>query len=503
VSRTTQLLKALSIGYGFQVLAAVTGLLLTPFLLNHLGTEPYGRWLVVLQVLTILGLLDFGVVAVLPREVARASGSDGRELVSRTLTRAYWLVVLQLPLIATIGFAVWFLVASHRPELSVPLGIILLAFVVRFPLRVPGAALSGLQDATFNGLLQLVAWFITTVVSVAMVLAGKGLVALAVAWGCGQIVSCVVAWWRLNTRFPETRESRAWPGWKELTHQVGPSFWNTLQQLAQFLLSGSELIVLDWTLGPVAVVVYSCTVRLISLLNNQPYALAISAGPAIAQLQGSGDRERLWRACRALSLGTVMASGLMAIVILATNGAFVPAWVGVDKYAGAAVVLAAVVLMVARHTVFTFTHVVFALGYDSRVAFAAIADGVLTVGATYAWVSAVGILGVPLGSLTSLIFTNGLVSVLTVAAAEGGSPLGVVRWMVPWLVRFLVVAVPLAGFAVSSASSNPFAAAIALIAGVGLYLALNLSLLSREPLKGYKQRIVNTLRRKIGLPAKV
>lgn len=499
MSRTSQILKAVSIGYGFQAVTAFTGLVLTPFMLGWLGIDSFGRWLVVLQMLTLLGLLDFGVIAVLPREVACASGKNDLRSVANVVRRAMWLVLLQMPAVSLIAAIVWFLLTHRKPELENPLALILITFVLQFPFRLPAAVLVGLQDLGFTGLLQAISWLLTTVISVVLVYMGWGLTALAIGWAIGQGVSCVMAWCRLRISFPEVGGGMGWPGWPALAAHLGPSFWTTLRQLAQFLANGAELLVLDWVAGPAVVVVYSCTVRLIAFVNTQPYLLVTAATPSVAQLQGTGDRERLWRACRALGLGMMLFSGALAIAILAITASFVPLWVGADKYAGPAVVLLAVTVMVARHTIFTFSQIVFALGYDSRLAITSVADGVVTVIATCAWVSAVGVIGVPLGSLTSLVLTNGIVGVLTLAAAEGVSPLKAVLWAVPWLVRFLLVATPIAIASFTEAAGRPTFAVAMLVSGLLTYCGLTLPLLGREPLRGYRSRFLAAVRKKVGL----
>ncbi len=501
MSRYARIARAVTIGYPFQVAVALTALLLTPFLLGRLGVDDYGRWLVLFQVLAMFGLLDLGVTAVLPREVARTSGTKGAISIAEVVGQALWLVILQTPLVCLIAGGVWLGVTAKKPELASPLAVILIAFVLQYPCRIFAAVLTGLQDVVFCGILQVVSWLTATVLTVALVFAGWSLTALATGWAAGQLMSCLLAWWRLRLCFPEALGRTQWPGWSALYSHVGASIWTTLRQLSQFLLNGSELLVLDYLVGPAAVVVYSCTVRLISLLNNQPYILATAATPAIAQLQGIGDRDGLWRACRALGLGMILLSGAFAIVVLASSGAFVPLWVGADKYAGPTLVLAAVVVMVARHWVFTLSQIVFALGYDSRLGFTAIADGVLTVVATYAWVSFVGVVGVPLGSLTSLVFTNGLIGILTLASAEGVSPARVVLWAMPWLLRFLVVAIPVAAASFFPDASKAVVAAGLLIGGLVVYVALTLPLLGREPLRGYRDRVIAAVRGKIGLPA--
>jgi hypothetical protein len=97
MTRTSRLAHALVLGYGFQVAVALVGLVLVPFLLSRLGARDYGLWLVVAQVLGLLGLLDLGVTAILGREVAESrrvcahgSAHCGSEVMGIRVTAASW-----------------------------------------------------------------------------------------------------------------------------------------------------------------------------------------------------------------------------------------------------------------------------------------------------------------------------------------------------------------------------------------------------------------------------
>src|SRR5439155_16324286 len=73
-SRTKRFFDGVVLGYAYMWLIMVAGLWLTPFLLRRIGGHDYGLWLIGLQVLNYLSLVDFGVLALLPREVAYATG---------------------------------------------------------------------------------------------------------------------------------------------------------------------------------------------------------------------------------------------------------------------------------------------------------------------------------------------------------------------------------------------------------------------------------------------
>ena len=77
MSRTNRMLGGLVFGYGNQVVLTLVGLWLTRFLLARLGQSDYGLWLVGTRVLGYLLLLDVGVVVLLPRETAFATGRAG------------------------------------------------------------------------------------------------------------------------------------------------------------------------------------------------------------------------------------------------------------------------------------------------------------------------------------------------------------------------------------------------------------------------------------------
>lgn len=499
MTRTSRLAHALVLGYGFQVAVALVGLALVPFLLSRLGAQDYGLWLIVAQVLGLLGLLDLGVTAILGREVAAASGGPKPSTAVTEVVRcATWLVWLQTPVVAVIAVVVWCPVSGRRPELAAPLGLMLGAFVLLFPTRLFAAILIGLQDMALTTVAQAAGWALTTVATVGLVLlTGAGLYALVIAWAAGQAVSATICTVRIRARFPWARAWSGWPGWRSLGRYLGPSGWASIVQFAHVLLSTTDLIVLGALLGLPAVVAYSCTVKLVAMLNNYPYQLVTSALPAVAELRAGGDRDRLLRACQALGIGVMGLSGALAVFLVALTPAFVPWWVGADQYGGPTLTLLAVLAMVVRHFIFAFAQMVFALGYDRRSSWALVGDGVVTVSAMVAWTSGLGVLGAPLGSLTGVLVVSGPIMVLTLSAATGATPWGLVRWLAPWAARFAVVLVPVAVISYCPRATDPV---IALgVAGVAMivYAVAARQLLIREPLAGYWSQTVVSVRQQL------
>ena len=82
-----------------------------------------------------------------------------------------------------------------------PFAVVVLTFVLTFPLRILPAVLQGLQDLTFLGGRNC-RLDCRHALTVALVEAGLGIHALAAGWACTQILGAGLAWWRLSRRFP-------------------------------------------------------------------------------------------------------------------------------------------------------------------------------------------------------------------------------------------------------------------------------------------------------------
>src|SRR5688572_7467026 len=141
--RLARLAGGLGLGYLHTLAVLVVGLWLTPFLLRQLGSHDYGLWLLASQVLVYLALMDLGVVALVPREVAFAAGQHSAsrsepsagpvgDVVRRTVSLVAW----QTPVVAAVAaLAVWWLPADWE-ALRWPFALVAAGFVVAFPLRM-------------------------------------------------------------------------------------------------------------------------------------------------------------------------------------------------------------------------------------------------------------------------------------------------------------------------------------------------------------------------------
>ena len=503
MSRTRRLLHGLGFGYANQVLVTAVGLWLTPFLLLHLGVTQMGLWIVVAQLLAYLTLLDLGVIALLPRDTAYAVGraaASGESEVPAVIARAFGMLGWQVPVIALAALATWVLLPEKWEGISGPLGLALLTFVIVYPTRVLHATLEGLQDLAFVGRNGMIAWALGTIVSVGLVLLGLGIWAVAIGW-CTTQVSQSAGWVvrflrRHRALLPRRAGLLPLPEVRALLKESG---WVSGNQLATVLLSGTDLLIIGHFLGPAALVPYTATGKLMSVLQHQPLMLIHVALPGIAELRATGDHEGLMRVVRGVMLGLMLVSGGVVTVVMTVNSGFVSWWLEPGLYGGNTLTALLLAAMVLRHYRLVLQLALFALGDVRRSCLYNLLDGGLSVGLAIVGVHLWGAIGAPIGSLVSLIVICIPLFLRTTAREMNVRVAQLVTPMAPWAWRFALLAV--AAAFVARVWSPAHLLALAAIGGAtGLaYVLVMYPVARKSVLRTYLDRMQAGMRGFLGL----
>ena len=444
MSRTRRILGGTGVGYLHQAAIILVGLWLTPFLLHRVGQTEYGLWLVAGQLLGYLALLDLGVLAILPREIAFAfgqtgiGGADGR--IAGLIAQVRAIVRWQLPGLALACALVWWFLPAAWAPLRWPLVFVFVAFLALYPLRIASAALQGIQDLSYLAKSQMAGWALGTTVTIAMVVAGMGLYAIVLGWIVTLAVPAVATWWRARRLWPPPRTAGGAPGAAPAARQYfHRSIWVSAGQIGQVLLAGSDVLLLGKILGPTAVVAYACTGKLVTVFANHPQLLMQAAQPALTELRASESRERLAGVATALTQTMLMLSGALVLTILPTNHYFVDAWVGPAQYGGWWLTVAFCGMMLLRHWNFATVHTLFCFGYERQISLTVLADGVVTIIATVLGGWTWGPIGAPLGSMLGAVLVSLPLNVRSVAHEMGLSVPAFLRSIAPLPVRIVTI----------------------------------------------------------------
>ncbi len=441
MSRTRRFLSAVSLGYASQALTMLTGLWLTPFLLWHIGKDAFGLWLLGTQLIFYLMLLDVGVVALLPRATAytigRAGSVENATDLPRLISQTARLVLWQMPAVIIAALVIFFLIPPDWAALRGPLEIILTVFVLFFPCRIFQAVLQGLQDLSFVSATQIVTWALNMLLTIGLILAGWRLYALAAGWVVGQVIAPLVFWWRLHRRFPQVLPARL-PSlaWAQARQSLSQGFWMSVAQVAQVMLTGTDLLIIGKLLGPMAVVLYVCTGKLISVLANQPNLLMQTAVPALSELRAGASHERLLQVSSVLSLAMLTLSGAVICLVLVVNQGFVFWWVGKEQFGGLGLTALFLSALLLRHWNITWIYTLFSFGHERHIAVTALLDGLLTTISALVLVKLWGLKGGPLGAILGVCLVS-LPRNLSKLLRELEIPPDILlRTLWPWFWRF-------------------------------------------------------------------
>jgi O-antigen/teichoic acid export membrane protein len=506
--RTTKFLAGAAIGYAYQALVMVVGLWFTPFLLRHLGQRDYGLWAVGLQLLGYLLLLDMGVVALLPRETGAATGlAQGRpELaqLSHLTSKVLRIVLIQLPAVALAAGLTWYFLPPAWMALRAPLAVMLVVFVVLFPFQILQGVLNGLQDLSFIGFTRMLSWTITTVVSLVLVFKGLGLYSLAIGWALGETASILCMAWRTRSRFPYVLPHRMFSAtWQESRVYLSSSLWVTVSKVATILLNGSDVLIIGAVLGPIAVVPYVCTGKLISVLSNQPQMLMELALPGMSEMRHSESRDRIRQASTALSQIMLLFSGALVCAVLVLNRSFVSRWVGANQYGGFRLTALIMALILLRHWSRTLINTIFCFGYERWISIVSLVDGAVTVTLAIVLTHFFGPAGAPIGGIIGVCLVSLPVNLLALSKELDTSVASLLLPMRSWALRLAIL--------VSSAAllqrsftwhSLPIMAAI----GAGsllVYLLIMFPVASSPPASIYVMPLLHSLRSRLGQALKI
>ena len=488
--RSKKFLSGAFLAYLYQGSMMAAGIFLTPFYLRVLGAHDYGIWLVGLQVLNFLLLCDLGVVAVMPRDVGQAHGrelaGEGSGQLELLVGRSAKIVVLQSLLVCLAALVLFLFRPGAASGLRAPMGLILLTFSLTYPLRMTHAILTGLQDLKFLGQLRIWLWVLGVSVTVTMLFFGAGFLALASGWCLQEAGGNLGAVLRLRRIRPDLLRSGIWRNtgafqWRWLARGM----WVSLGQTASSLLGGVDLLIIARVFGPATVVIYSCTGKLVQVLQQQPQVLASTALSGLSQMKTSESRDRIRKAATCLTQAMIFIGGAIFCIVLPLNQQFVAHWTGPRYFGGIALTVLFLMNFLARLIDYTLALALFAFGYEKLAAIRALADGLLSVTLAAILVRPLGLPGVILGFVCGALLVSLPMDLYLFAREFEISVLSAARPYVPYLWRLGVVGC--GAFAVLSKIALPNLLTVILVAcAIGLvYLIVALPYVLRSELGEY------------------
>ena len=403
---------ALSSG-AIRVISLAINFFLTPFLLHRIGDVQYGLFILVGSVVTQGALLDLGIEVTIVKYVAEYHARGEHD-------RAGEMVVISLALYCVLGLVALLLAAAIAPIFpylfNVPevdrstatMAVLLVGIrvAISIPLATPGAILWGLHKYTLCNAVSVIEVLMSAVTTIAVLLAGGGLIALLAASIPVTIVARIILIWCISQVAPDFR--LRWPGARRDLIRTVLSFSAStfVLDLANNLTTRMDQIVIGVFLPISSVGFYSVAQRIsvVPQMFSEPVLTAFL--PIASQLHAQDDVYRL-RSLYLVGSRVILAICVpLLVVVIILAGPLLSIWVGAKYAVNAPIVVVLALASILQVGYWPGRLILQGIGQHHGLAKASICLGIANVGLSLLLVRPFGLVGVALGTLIPAIVVN-------------------------------------------------------------------------------------------------
>lgn len=401
--------RNVTVNYAAAGMNALVTLVVTPILLHRLGIAAFGVWSLAVSLTSYLELFEFGFGAATTKTVAEDAGRRPNRVVQTlntslvVLTGLGALAALTAVVLAA-GSPSWFSFPHDlRTQGAVAIGVMGLALAASVPGDAFGGALAGHQRYDLLSGSNAVQMAVTAVASVAIVLAGGGIVPLALATATIGLTMHGVRYWLLRRVLPSLRLSLRFVQRERLRPLTSLSWWFLVSQVMGTVIARIDLVVVGATLGVREVAIFAIGAKLAQFVARGFRELANVLMPHAASLAGAGRSDRLPAVVADGTRVALVAAVPTSIVLAVLAPDAIRVWVG-QSYREATAVLAILVVAIGLRALFEPTYgVLAATGQVRRLSAAYTAEGAVNLAASLALVRPFGVTGVALGTLIGTV----------------------------------------------------------------------------------------------------
>lgn len=394
--------------YCTQILVQI---LLAPIVLKLAGRETLGAYAAIMQTLSFLALVDIAGSWSLERFLGQASGlDDGGQRFRNVFTTSRTILLFTNSAFASLVFIFSFFV-SRLFHLSPAVGaearhalyVIATWAVVRTPLAAYGNASIAMQDIAATNLIGAFAGVLRTVASLAFVLGGAGLFGLMLAGTVAEAIGNLAYRFRYRRLNPGHMPGWGIPDKRLLREMLGFGGHAAFLNIGNMLFFSSGNMIAGLTSGAASASSFYTTQMPTNTVYNMIYRMTEAATPAVNELYGRGELEKVrhafTRLCRLLLLFNLP----LAVAVLIFNKDLVITWVGAQQYAGTllTVSLAAFcVVNAVQRLVILFS---FIFGWVRLLSITALVQGIANFGLAFLLGRELGLGGITLALVIVLL----------------------------------------------------------------------------------------------------
>jgi O-antigen/teichoic acid export membrane protein len=395
------------------ITSAVVALVMTPVLVNGLGTFDYGIWVVVGSMILYLELLEFGFGTATIKYVAEYEALGDRDKVRATITTSFWILAVPGLIALVVGGVVAGVFTEvfelrEGVETSARLLILMLAFnmAISIPGDTFGGALLGLQRYDLQNL-TLIMVAVAQAIGWAVVLGvGGGLVGLGLVTVCLSLLGQLWRFLLVRRLVPGVSISRR-DFRRELVRPfAGLSFWFALGEIAHVVVFRVDTIVVGIVVGVPAAGIYAVGQKLALVAEKLVQPAVYTLFPHSAELTALEDREGLRATLIAGTRISLGIAGPLTVALALLGEPAVRAWVGPEFAAAGLVVVYLAATTALKSLVQTGRAMLNGMGLARVPALILAGEALLNLVLSVILGRSMGLQGVALGTLIAAAVTD-------------------------------------------------------------------------------------------------
>lgn len=324
------------IDYGSRL---ITNFVVTPFLVNGLGSTLFGVWKVVEQFSSYTKLGDVKATEVLKWAISKdrevKTGQELREYVTIT----FILLLFSLPFFLITGIILaWYspiitgVEEQHVDLVRTTTAILIFSVVISKIFGTFESILRGMNLGFKKMGIRALIILVTGGLQILAVLNNYSLIALANIQLLATITSGIIIYYIIKTNVP-------WFGFGTTTFKKSISFlkvsgWFVLWSFLKLIILSSDKVLLGYLGGALLVTKFVITEYVIKAGMGVVTKLIYGVIPGFGKLYGAGELQKLAEVRNIVMLCTWLLATSIGATVVIFNSTFIELWIGNDEYGG-------------------------------------------------------------------------------------------------------------------------------------------------------------------------
>jgi O-antigen/teichoic acid export membrane protein len=410
-------------GWGGNAVGVLVNMVVVPVLFRCLAKDQLGLWYLIAGTNVFVSLLGLGFVPTFTRHIAFAKGKSGADpdvqLGNESLSELEDLIASArriFPLMSvgvfavTLGMGFFFLrpleVSPYlRHLLWIAWPIMCVGHALRTWAGFPECILRGVGDVGFPAMIAAGLSVLTAGCTIAVAVAGGGLLGLAIVWCVSGLLMRVFLSTVARLRHADIMIGKGRWDWKLVRPMLRPSWQTWVMSFGAFLILKTDQYFIALFRGASDIPNYAAAYSVVLACYGLAAAVGAMVSPFLSQAFMAGDMLKCQLlALRSVRFGLFVMVGLMCV--LATVGKeLIGLWLGPKHFVGYPVLWTFCVMLTLECQHVLFAGACVATG-DIPFGPWAMGAGVLNIFFTWLLISPLGLWGVALGTIFAQALTN-------------------------------------------------------------------------------------------------